>query len=75
MKHCHKVEEAVSSILPKIITKDVQLLYSGCGRIVKSVGKYSFAATNTCEIIRGMYSYKYVFSYVHIHFYCIEIWM
>ncbi|XP_043473318.1 uncharacterized protein LOC122505636 isoform X2 [Leptopilina heterotoma] len=54
-----KLEDAVSSILSKVITKEVQIQYSGFGRVVKGVGKLNFSKTCTCKIIQDVLLSKY----------------
>lgn len=44
----------VAAIIKKIITKDVQLKYSGCGRKVQEVGKRSFQNTRVFKFMSGM---------------------
>ena len=54
VQNAQKLDGAISTILSRIMVKDVQELYSGFGRMVKGVGKFNFSITNTCKIIQGM---------------------
>ncbi|KAK9888625.1 hypothetical protein WA026_000853 [Henosepilachna vigintioctopunctata] len=58
---CTKYEDDVHKIMEKMINKEVQLQYSGCGRKVKGVGKKSFKETETYQIMesRLMLNYDY----------------
>lgn len=63
-QNCEKVEDAISSILQKIILKEVQLLYSGFGRMVLGKAKLNFSGTNTCKILQGIIIVLFTFHYI-----------
>ena len=50
---CTKCVEDVHKIMGKLIKKDIQLQYSGCGKIIKGFGKYPFNATDTFKLIES----------------------
>ncbi|KAK9880083.1 hypothetical protein WA026_008599 [Henosepilachna vigintioctopunctata] len=56
---CTKYEDDVHKIMEKMINKEVQLQYSGCGRKVKGVGKKSFKETETYQIMEKFLMAKY----------------
>ncbi|XP_044733325.1 uncharacterized protein LOC123295928 [Chrysoperla carnea] len=49
----------VQSIMKKLIKKDVQLLYSGCGKKIKGIGKKSFKETQTFKEMEKFLKAKY----------------
>ncbi|XP_074106384.1 uncharacterized protein LOC141532109 [Cotesia typhae] len=49
----------VQSIMKKLIKKDIQLLYSGCGKKVKGIGKKSFKETETFKELEKFLKAKY----------------
>lgn len=49
------ISDAIKRILPRIMTKAVQLRYSSCGWQSGSKKKDSFAETKTYKIMRGMH--------------------
>lgn len=60
-------QKDVQIIIGKVIKKNVQLHYSGAGRIVKGKSKKSFKNTQTYKYMEGIYIYIYnVSSYLHI---------
>ena len=48
-------QNRASKILKALLTKNFQLLYSGCGRKVKGVGKENFSSTNTYKCMQSIY--------------------
>lgn len=46
-------ENDINQIMGKLIKKNVQLLYSGCGKKIKGVGKKSFKETESFKIMEG----------------------
>ncbi|KAK0178452.1 hypothetical protein PV327_007343 [Microctonus hyperodae] len=52
-------EADITEILKKLIGKDVQLLYSGCCRMVNGVGKKNFSATRFYKIMNDFILSKY----------------
>lgn len=55
------MKEALPQMLSKFINKDLQMLYSGCGRIQKGKQKKDFSATNLYKVTRGTFD-----SYVNL---------
>ena len=50
----------VRKTISQVITPDVQLLYSGSGRIVSGKGKLNFGSTNTFKCLKGkLFLFKY----------------
>lgn len=49
------ISDSIKRILPRILSKAVQLKYSGCGRQNHNKKKDSFAETNTYKIMKGMH--------------------
>ncbi|XP_074114273.1 uncharacterized protein LOC141537281 [Cotesia typhae] len=56
---CTKYEDDIYKIMKKMIKKEVQLKYSGCGRKIKGVGKLSFRETETYQIMEKFIMAKY----------------
>ncbi|XP_043479992.1 uncharacterized protein LOC122509805 [Leptopilina heterotoma] len=52
------LRDAVKSIMPKIIKKDVQQKYSGKGKTIKGKGKLNFSKTNTFSCIKAATLFK-----------------
>ncbi|XP_057337571.1 uncharacterized protein LOC130677528 [Microplitis mediator] len=52
-------EKAIKMIMSEMISKEVQLLYSGAGRITKKGGKLNFSTTNTFTLIEDFIKEKY----------------
>lgn len=48
-----KISENLTTIIPKIMTKDVQIMYSAFGRETNGVKKLNFSATNTYKYLLG----------------------
>lgn len=72
---CRKYEEDIHKIMEKMIKKEVQLQYSGCGRKIKGVGKKSFKGTETYKILESklilsLFKYEKGSNY---HYYCFRI--
>lgn len=60
---CFDYVKAIKLILASIITKEVQLLYSGSGRKIKNIGKLNFSATYIFKVIEGKLRIKFEFIY------------
>ncbi|XP_074096319.1 uncharacterized protein LOC141525658 [Cotesia typhae] len=56
---CTKYEDDIYKIMEKMIKKEVQLKYSGCGKKIKGVGKLSFRETETYQIMEKFIMVKY----------------
>ncbi|CAG5109381.1 Protein of unknown function, partial [Cotesia congregata] len=56
---CFDYVKAIKLILAAIITKEVQLLYSGCGRKMKNIGKLNFSATHIFKVIEEFITDQY----------------
>lgn len=54
-----KIGSNLTAILPKIMGKNVQILYSGYGREVNGKKKRDFSTTETCKCLKGT-SFLYV---------------
>ncbi|XP_074108872.1 uncharacterized protein LOC141533745 [Cotesia typhae] len=52
-------ENDINQIMGKLIKKNVQLLYSGCGKKIKGVGKKSFKDTESFKIMEEFLRAKY----------------
>lgn len=48
-------EKFIKMIMSEMISKEVQLLCSGAGRITKKGGKLNFSTTNTFTLIEGKF--------------------
>ncbi|XP_033210771.1 uncharacterized protein LOC117168920 [Belonocnema kinseyi] len=48
-----KMCDKFTAIIPEVITKDIQLLYSAFGREVKGTKKNNFSQTHTYKLLRG----------------------
>lgn len=51
-----KMSENLTTIIPKIMTKDVQIMYSAFGREMNGVKKLNFSKTNTYKYLLGKLS-------------------
>jgi len=51
-----KISENLTTIIPKIMTKDVQIMYSAFGREMNGVKKLNFSKTNTYKYLLGKLS-------------------
>jgi len=51
-----KISENLTTIIPKIMTKDVQIMYSAFGREMNGVKKFNFSKTNTYKYLLGKLS-------------------
>lgn len=51
-----KLSENLTTVIPKIITKDVQIMYSAFGRETNGVKKLNFSETNTYKYLLGKLS-------------------
>jgi len=49
-----KVTENLTAVMPRIMSKDVQLLYSGFGRETNGCKKLNFSATQTYKHLIGI---------------------
>ncbi|XP_057324045.1 homeobox protein 6-like isoform X2 [Microplitis mediator] len=56
---CNKCEDDVYKIMWKIIKKEVQLQYSGAGKLIKSLRKKSFKETETFNALERFLTAKY----------------
>jgi len=54
-----KISENLTTIIPKIMTKDVQIKYSAFGRETNGIKKLNFSETNTCKYLLGKLSKIY----------------
>jgi len=50
-----KISENLKATIPKIISKDVQLLYSAFGRETNGCKKMNFSGTLTYKYLLGIY--------------------
>ncbi|XP_051168641.1 uncharacterized protein LOC127286300 [Leptopilina boulardi] len=48
------VKSAINDVLPSFLTKEVQLQYSGCGKLTKGVRKENFSQTNIHRCLEGV---------------------
>jgi len=48
-----KISENLSTVIPKIMTKDVQVMYSAFGRETNGIKKLNFSETNTYKYLLG----------------------
>jgi hypothetical protein len=55
IKSTTKVSEIFTAIIPRIISKDVQLLYTAFGREINGTKKFNFSQTETYKYILGIY--------------------
>lgn len=51
-----KISENLTEIIPRIMTKSVQIQYSAYGKEVKGVKKLNFSSTETCKCLIGKYN-------------------
>jgi len=57
--------KSISVILTTLLSKDIQLQYSACGREIGGQKKKSFCNTRTFECMRGtLYVQLYLFAFV-----------
>lgn len=49
-----KISENLKAVIPKIIVKDVQLLYSAFGRETHGIKKLNFSNTTTYKCLLGI---------------------
>lgn len=52
-----KINENIMAVIPKIISKDVQLLFSAFGRETNGKKKLNFSRTNIYKYLQGMLYY------------------
>lgn len=64
---CTKYEDDVHKMMEKVVEKEVQLQYSGCGRKIKGVGKKSFRETETYQIMES----KLMLNYAYFNMKCV----
>lgn len=50
--------KAISKILTALLSKDIQLQYSGCGRETAGQKKKSFCDTHMFKCMRGIYYFQ-----------------
>lgn len=48
-----KYDKDIQKIMSEYLKKDVQILYSGAGRVTKGTGKKNFSATESYSLIKG----------------------
>ncbi|XP_057335751.1 uncharacterized protein LOC130674443 [Microplitis mediator] len=56
---CNKCEDDVYKIMGKIIKKEVQLQYSGAGKLIKGLRKKSFKETETFNALDRFFTAEY----------------
>lgn len=56
IKSTVKISENLMAVIPRIISKDVQLLYTAFGRETNGKKKFNFSSTNTYKYLLGKYS-------------------
>jgi len=49
-----KISENLMAVIPRIISKDVQLLYTAFGRETNGKKKLNFSSTNTYKYLLGI---------------------
>ncbi|CAI6362310.1 unnamed protein product [Macrosiphum euphorbiae] len=54
-----KISENLTTVIPKIMTKDVQVMYSAFGRETNGVKKLNFSETNTYKYLLEVLANKY----------------
>lgn len=59
VKGMSKINDNIRSVNPKIISKDVQLLFSAFGRETNGKKKLNFSRTNIFKYLQGML-YHYI---------------
>ncbi|CAG5108221.1 Protein of unknown function [Cotesia congregata] len=45
-------DKDIKKIMTELLKKEIQILYSGVGRVTKDVGKENFSATEVFSLIR-----------------------
>lgn len=48
-----KISENLTTVIPKIMNKDVQVMYSAFGRETNGIKKLNFSETNTYKYLLG----------------------
>jgi len=51
--------ENLTTVIPKVMTKEVQIMYSTFGRETNGVKKLNFSETNTYKYLLGMLGQDY----------------
>lgn len=54
IKSMAKVSENLTAVIPRVLSKDVQLLYSAFGRETDGMKKLNFSGTNTYKYLLGI---------------------
>jgi len=57
IKSTTKVSEIFTALIPRIITKDVQLLYTAFGKETNGAKKLNFSGTETYKYLLGIYTF------------------
>ncbi|CAI6377800.1 unnamed protein product [Macrosiphum euphorbiae] len=59
MKGMAKINDDIMAVIPKIISKDVQLQFSAFGRETSGKKKLNFSSTNAFKYLQGYYIITY----------------
>lgn len=63
IKSTTKISEIFTALIPRIISKDVQLLYTAFGRETKGAKKLNFSGTETYKYLLGTYTFNFFLIY------------
>jgi len=66
IKSTTKLSEIFTAIIPRIISKDVQLLFTAFGREVNGAKKLNFSSTETYKYLLGIYTLTLVFKIISV---------
>lgn len=55
IKSTSKISENLNNVIPKIISKSVQILFSAFGRETNGIKKLNFSRTETCKMLLGIF--------------------
>lgn len=64
IKSTTKVSDILTAIIPRIISKNVQLLYTAFGRETNGVKKLNFSGTESYKYLLGIYNIKHIFIFI-----------
>lgn len=61
IKNSQKLSKNLTMVIPKIMSKSVQLSYSAFGRETNGTKKLNFSLTETCKILIGINNFNGIF--------------